>query len=173
MGRWRRTLVRHRPASPSRPVLSPYPLPWGSRITAGHAADTARCSPAGKEREKRGSGHPIIPLPLLPSGPGGVHGIPVTRSHKTPAPRRGRLPSAEREGFEPSVPCGTHDFQSCTFGLSVISPGEINKEQGPKRPAERVGFEPTEALNLTRFRIVRLRPLGHLSAAENIGKTVS
>ena len=29
---------------------------------------------------------------------------------------------AEREGFEPSVPCGTHDFQSCTFGLSVTSP---------------------------------------------------
>ena len=31
-----------------------------------------------------------------------------------------------------------------------------------------MGFEPTEALNLTRFRIVRLRPLGHLSAAEDI-----
>jgi hypothetical protein len=23
---------------------------------------------------------------------------------------------AEREGFEPSVPLGTHDFQSCPFG---------------------------------------------------------
>ena len=29
---------------------------------------------------------------------------------------------AEREGFEPSVGCPTHDFQSCTFGLSVTSP---------------------------------------------------
>ena len=31
---------------------------------------------------------------------------------------------AEREGFEPSVPIlfGTHDFQSCPFGLSGISP---------------------------------------------------
>ena len=29
---------------------------------------------------------------------------------------------AEREGFEPSVPCGTHDFQSCPFGHSGISP---------------------------------------------------
>ena len=31
---------------------------------------------------------------------------------------------AEREGFEPSVPflVGTHDFQSCPFGLSGISP---------------------------------------------------
>lgn len=29
---------------------------------------------------------------------------------------------AERAGFEPAVPFGTHDFQSCTFGLSVTSP---------------------------------------------------
>ena len=29
---------------------------------------------------------------------------------------------AEREGFEPSVPFGTHDFQSCPFGHSGISP---------------------------------------------------
>jgi hypothetical protein len=31
---------------------------------------------------------------------------------------------AEREGFEPSVPIlvGTHDFQSCPFGRSGISP---------------------------------------------------
>ena len=30
---------------------------------------------------------------------------------------------AEREGFEPSVAVrATHDFQSCTFGHSVISP---------------------------------------------------
>jgi hypothetical protein len=30
---------------------------------------------------------------------------------------------AERAGFEPAVPFDTHDFQSCTFGHSVISPG--------------------------------------------------
>ena len=29
---------------------------------------------------------------------------------------------AEREGFEPSVTCATHDFQSCTFDHSVTSP---------------------------------------------------
>lgn len=30
---------------------------------------------------------------------------------------------ADRVGFEPTVPFGgTHDFQSCTFGLSVICP---------------------------------------------------
>ena len=30
---------------------------------------------------------------------------------------------AERVGFEPTVPLrGTHDFQSCSFGLSDISP---------------------------------------------------
>src|SRR5436190_4085889 len=40
----------------------------------------------------------------------------------------------EREGFEPSVPFGTHDFQSCPFGHSGTSP--VFSE-------ERVGVEPT------------------------------
>ncbi len=31
---------------------------------------------------------------------------------------------AEREGFEPSVPCGTHDFQSCRLSHSRTSPPE-------------------------------------------------
>ena len=29
---------------------------------------------------------------------------------------------AVREGFEPSVPCGTHTFQACSFGHSDTSP---------------------------------------------------
>lgn len=34
-----------------------------------------------------------------------------------------RFLMADRVGFEPTVPFGgTHDFQSCTFGLSVICP---------------------------------------------------
>jgi hypothetical protein len=33
---------------------------------------------------------------------------------------RGEL--AERVGFEPTVPCGTPDFESGTFGHSAISP---------------------------------------------------
>src|SRR5215211_8531746 len=45
-----------------------------------------------KEKERRssrssllngGPRHPPIPLPLLPSGPGGVHSVSVTRDHKT------------------------------------------------------------------------------------------
>jgi hypothetical protein len=36
---------------------------------------------------------------------------------------------AEREGFEPSVPFDTHDFQSCTFDHSVTSP-EIGSAPG-------------------------------------------
>ena len=42
----------------------------------------------------------------------------------------------EREGFEPSVPFGTHDFQSCPFGHSGTSPAFYFFE-------ERVGVEPT------------------------------
>ena len=40
---------------------------------------------------------------------------------------------AEREGFEPSVACTTHDFQSCTFSHSVTSPR-------PVRNAHNVAF---------------------------------
>ena len=29
---------------------------------------------------------------------------------------------AEREGFEPPVPCGTTDFETATFDHSAISP---------------------------------------------------
>jgi hypothetical protein len=45
--------------------------------------------------------------------------------------------TAEGEGFEPSVPFSTHDFQSCTFGHSVIPPHE-----GQQNWAEGEGFEP-------------------------------
>ena len=30
---------------------------------------------------------------------------------------------AERVGFEPTVPCGTHAFQACALSHSAISPG--------------------------------------------------
>src|SRR5580698_10679925 len=33
-------------------------------------------------RIKGGPRHPLFPLPLLPSGPGGVHSFRVTRDHK-------------------------------------------------------------------------------------------
>ena len=57
---------------------------------------------------------------------------------------------AEREGFEPSVACATHDFQSCTFGHSVTSPEHVaclvsrlrRPQLGPDEMAERGGFEP-------------------------------
>lgn len=40
-------------------------------------------------------------------------------------------PMAEREGFEPSVPLGTHDFQSCTFNHSVTAPGDSSATRNP------------------------------------------
>ena len=36
--------------------------------------------------------------------------------NKLPEDSQGNL--AVREGFEPSVPCGTHTFQACSFGHS-------------------------------------------------------
>ena len=44
--------------------------------------------------------------------------------------------SAEGEGFEPSEPFSSHDFQSCTFGHSVTPP------EGLVEIAEGEGFEP-------------------------------
>ncbi len=94
-------------------------------------------------------------LPLLPSGPDGVRyrlshqdptindglegtAISAERCPKTTHPMTSKLSvspagppkhrggdMAEREGFEPSVACATHDFQSCTFGHSVISPEHV------------------------------------------------
>src|SRR5262245_23771417 len=89
--------------------------------------------------KKGGPRHPLGPLPLLPSGPGGVHRRCVARDHKL-----SQITSklfAERGGFEPPVPFSTHDFQSCTFGLSVISPGNGSS-------AEREGFEPPVPLRV-------------------------
>jgi hypothetical protein len=54
---------------------------------------------------------------------------------------------AEGEGFEPSVGCPTHDFQSCTFGLSVTSP--VKHPFGALE--EKVGFEPTVGFPTSHF----------------------
>lgn len=35
---------------------------------------------------------------------------------------------AEREGFEPSLPCGKHAFQACSIGHSDTSPKNARKE---------------------------------------------
>ncbi len=45
------------------------------------------------------------------------------------APARGL---AEEVGFEPTVPCRTHDFQSCRFGRSRTPPGA--RRQAPAPP---------------------------------------
>ena len=32
---------------------------------------------------------------------------------------------AERQGFEPWIPCGIHAFQACAFSHSAISPQDV------------------------------------------------
>ena len=41
---------------------------------------------------------------------------------KKPRTGRGSLQLAERVGFEPTVPCGTLDFESSTFDHSATAP---------------------------------------------------
>ena|GEM_PF-4015952 len=38
---------------------------------------------------------------------------------------------AERQGFEPWVPCGTHAFQACALSHSAISPSLKRAESSP------------------------------------------
>ena len=45
----------------------------------------------------------------------------------------------EREGFEPSVPFGTHDFQSCSFGHSDTSPATQEPCDGSRTSRDEVG----------------------------------
>lgn len=73
-------------------------------------------------------------LPLLPSGPDGVHTPPLHRTRLSIF--KGLSESmAERGGFEPPVHlCGhTHDFQSCSFSRSDIPPlRSRGSSQGPE-----------------------------------------
>ena len=111
----------------------------------------------------------MVRLPLLPSGPGGVHEIAVHRAwapqllpitnipakcNPASTDRNSAASLAERVGFEPTVRFRTHAFQACTLSHSVISPLIY---QSPVASAcslaERVGFEPTCLLTETkRFR---------------------
>ena len=84
---------------------------------------------------------------------------------------------AERVGFEPTVGgYPTHDFQSCTFDHSVISPQSLLHKM-----AERVGFEPTVTVQPHWFSrparsttpaplpILFVRPQGSEKTLEQIG----
>jgi hypothetical protein len=81
------------------------------------------------------------PLELLDGG--GANEV-QTRLAAASGPRGGRDPQvvdfalAERRGFEPLVPCGTPDFESGTFGLSVISPPETLRDPDPSCQAKRL-----------------------------------
>ena len=85
-------------------------------------------------------------------------GLTPARSPGSAGPRSN---GGERGIRTPGTFYRTHDFQSCTFSLSVISPR--NRIVAGKEMAEREGFEPPR-LSPNGFQDRRLRPLGHLSA---------
>ncbi len=109
-------------------------------------------------------GSPANHLPLLPPGPDGVGRKPIAQVLTINA----KGEDAEREGFEPSVPWwGTHAFQACTFGLSVISPeNDLLAILAAARflGTEREGFEPSVLKKqYNGFRVRPIQPLSHLS----------
>ena len=64
----------------------------------------------------------------------------ASASDKKKAARGGLIllfsPMVERVGFEPTVPCGTPDFESGTFGHSATSPG-LSSAFGDTSPSRR------------------------------------
>ena len=74
------------------------------------------------------SGPPSTPdapgeqLPLLPSGPGGVHRARSPGARRSTLSTRKWRDMAEGQGFEPWVALTTHDFESCAFDLSASPP---------------------------------------------------
>src|SRR5260370_29815886 len=60
---------------------------------------------------------------------------------------------AERQGFEPWIPCGIHAFQACAFSHSAISP-RINSLRGttPKKGTRQGGPHMNVFIEVTRER---------------------
>ena len=103
----------------------------------GFAARSGKCHLPHRELRRPGS-RPDVPPPGSGAQWGGARSGRTRAATVAPPRLRAtkRIEVEEREGFEPSVPFGTHDFQSCPFGHSGTSPGLSKFE-------ERVGVEPT------------------------------
>jgi hypothetical protein len=72
-------------------------------------------------------------------------------------------------GFEPATP---RSRSECSTGLSHVPKycARTYPSLHRRSRADRVGFEPTRAVNPTRFPIVLLKPLGHRSQQERRGR---
>ena len=69
------------------------------------------------KRRGRDSGSSVQSRPQRASG---------VSSHQNPqffkSATKGKFEKTEREGFEPSIPCGMHAFQACALGHYATSP---------------------------------------------------
>src|SRR5215471_17161887 len=95
--------------------------------------------------KKGGSGHPFGRLPLLPSGPGGVHRLHVAQSHKSSTVWNGRHVPATLIGGERGIrTLGTSRYTR--FPIVPLRPlGHLSGHRAVRPPletAEREGFEP-------------------------------
>src|SRR4051812_42288017 len=67
--------------------------------------------------------------PIIPACPGAAPGALAPQVRYQPK-------REEREGFEPSERCRSHDFQSCAFDHSAISPNPLHSPP-PRPPIDR------------------------------------
>jgi hypothetical protein len=108
---------------------------------------------------KGGPRHPPIPLPLLPSGPGGVHSVSVTRDHKT-GHASWSGPSIDR----------VVDQRSGSPAIRTLWQSSVTSAYDPRSseedPCGAGGIRTLGTFQHTRFPIVHLRPLGHRSKKE-------
>jgi hypothetical protein len=126
---------------------------------------------------KGGPRHPLCPLPLLPSGPGGVHSRRVTRDHKnvthvarTHSKNHRRLRPARFGRLRSYVRCSlvawVHHAPRCASGVRPDPPRTAWSRSTlvlAKRSRGGRGIRTLGTFQYTRFPIVHLRPLGHPS----------
>ena len=145
--------------------MAPLEPPSGRRRTAGHEQLVPQGARGGLTRPQ---GRDLVHVDLSDRNPGEFQ----------------PSPEAEEVGFEPTVGCPTHDFQSCRFGRSRtpprLQPGQANgpggpgsagrrgRPQAPKQPVV-ISRTPFVHLGVT-FRIghpwIKGRPKGRRRGAE-------
>ena len=81
----------------------------------------------------------------------------VVKVNKKPRPRRGLMlySKTEREGFEPSKPCGLQVFETCCFNHSHTSPKGFLSSIIPKKHAPHTVNRNATPFNCSLFPLVR------------------
>src|SRR6185503_8817845 len=116
-----------------------------SRVSLPHRASIARVGSVGEPNSRRERAKRWLRAPAPPTTVAPFRAWRGSSTLRRPEPKNW-VEAAEREGFEPSVPFDTHDFQSCPIGHSGTSPVEGGTFPSPLTRQSRVSLPPRRAL---------------------------